>query len=222
MPCGKGRTIVSIEFLWSASQKALFGPGGRFDAWALSWQPAEAPADAAPVTALEALASIAANGGMRRVPVGIIGPKLATDAEMKIAEYLGGALVRLGLQLLCGGRGGVMEAACKGCSEAGGMAIGLLPDDEWTAANDYVAIPIPTGIGPARNAIIARGCQVLIAIGGGHGTLSEMALGLHFNRPVLALGNAPVVGGATLCDTPDDALDRMAIHILRGRGHSLS
>lgn len=215
MPCRKRRTIVSIEILWSASEKALFGPGGRLDAWALSWRPADAPADTVPVTSLEAILNIAANGRMRRVPVGIIGPKAATNDELKIAEYLGGALARLGLQLLCGGKNGVMEAACKGCLRAGGMPIGLLPDEEWTAANDYVAIPIPTGIGPARNAIIARGCQILIAIGGGHGTLSEMALGLHFNRPVLALGNAPVVDGATLCDTPDEALEQMAVHILR-------
>ncbi|MEZ5783740.1 MAG: TIGR00725 family protein [Rhizobiaceae bacterium] len=207
---------MSQQFLWSGAEKALFGPSGRFDAWALAWQPAEAPVDAEPVSAIEALRKLAANGGMRRVPVGIIGPKIATDEELATAEELGGALARLGLQLLCGGKNGVMEAACKGCSEAGGLAIGLLPDEEWTAANDYVAIPIPTGIGPARNAIIARGCQILIAIGGGHGTLSEMALGLHFNRPVLSLGNAPAVDGATLCQDADDALSRMAEHILRG------
>lgn len=213
---------MSAEFFWSAAEKALFGPDGRFDAWALSWQPADAPGDAERVAPLEALGKIAANGGMRRVPVGIIGPKIATDDELKVAEQLGGALARLGLQLLCGGKNGVMEAACKGCSDAGGMPIGLLPDEEWTAANDYVAVPIATGIGPARNAIIARGCQILIAIGGGHGTLSEMALGLHFNRPVLALGNAPAVDGAVLCGTADEALERMAAHILRPSGSQLS
>lgn len=206
---------MSAEFFWSASQKTLFGQGGRFDVWALSWHLAGVPADAERVTPVGALERIAENSGMRRVPVGIIGPKVATDDEMKTAEFLGGALARLGLQLLCGGKNGVMEAACKGCAEAGGIPIGLLPDEEWTAANDYVAIPIPTGIGPARNAIIARGCQVLIAIGGGHGTLSEMALGLHFNRPVLSLSNAPAVDGATLCHTPQEALERMAAHILR-------
>nr|WP_275592545.1 TIGR00725 family protein [Aquamicrobium sp. NLF2-7] len=208
--------------MWSASATTLFGPAGRFDAWSLAWKPAQAPADAHEVSPLEALGAIAVNGGMRRVPVGIIGPKLATDDELAIAERLGGELARLGLQLLCGGKNGVMEAACKGCFEAGGMPIGLLPDEEWTAANDYVTIPIPTGIGPARNAIIARGCQILIAIGGGHGTLSEMALGLHFNRPVLALGNAPAVEGATLCASADEALERMAAHILRSPSADLS
>jgi uncharacterized protein (TIGR00725 family) len=206
---------MNIEFFWSESDKVLFGPCGRFDPWALSWRASDLPDSAEHVTQLEALGRIATTGGMRRVPIGIIGPKIATNDEMKMAEYLGGAFARLGLQLLCGGKNGVMESACKGCLEAGGVPIGLLPDDEWTAANEYVAIPIATGIGPARNAIIARGCQVLIAIGGGHGTLSEMALGLHFNRPVLALGNAPKVDGVILCETPDEALAHVAAHILR-------
>jgi uncharacterized protein (TIGR00725 family) len=214
--------MVSEEFLWSASEKALFGPDGRLDAWAMVWRPDDTPEDAVAISAVEALRRLAANGGIRRVPVGIIGPKIATDDELAMAEHIGGELARLGLQLLCGGKNGVMEAACKGCSEAGGMAIGLLPDEEWTAANDYVAIPIATGIGPARNAIIARGCQILIAIGGGHGTLSEMALGLHFNRPVLALGNTPPVDGATLCQDAGEALARLAGYILRGQKPSLS
>lgn len=205
---------MNTDLFWSQSDKAVFRPGARFDAWTLSWRPADLPATAEPVTGIQALGRLAAHGGVRRVPVGIIGPKIASHEERGMAEYLGGALARLGLQLLCGGKNGVMESACKGCIEAGGMPIGLLPDDEWTAANDFVSIPIATGIGPARNAIIARGCQVLIAIGGGHGTLSEMAMGLHFNRPVLALGNTPKVDGAILCETPDDALERVASHIL--------
>lgn len=208
-------------FFWSASRKALYGPNGRFDPWVLAWHRAEKPGDAVSVTAVEALKAIASNGGMRRVPVGIIGPKAATADALTIAEYIGGMLARLGLQLLCGGKNGVMEAACKGCLAAGGTPIGLLPDEEWAAANDFVAIPIPTGIGPARNAIIARGCQVLIAIGGGLGTLSEMALGLHFNRPVLALADAPFVEGARICNNPDEALDLMAAYILRMPGDDL-
>jgi uncharacterized protein (TIGR00725 family) len=205
---------MTADYFWSAEDKALFGRAGRFDAWVLAWQPADVPAVAEPLTAFEALERLAVNGGMRRVPVGIVGPKVAGAEELRVAEFVGSELARLGLQLLCGGKNGVMEAACKGNLQAGGMPIGLLPDEEWTAANDFVTIPIPTGIGPARNAIIARGCQVLIAIGGGHGTLSEMALGLHFNRPVLSLQNAPAVDGATLCATPEEALRLMAEHIL--------
>ena len=209
---------MSTRFFWSASEKALFGERGRFDAWTLSWAGAAQPADAEPVEALAALRLLAANGRIRGLPVGIIGPKVATDDELRMAERMGAEIARLGLQLLCGGKNGVMEPASKGCLEAGGLPVGLLPDEEWTAANPYVAIPIPSGIGPARNAIIARGCQVLIAIGGGHGTLSEMALGLHFNRPVLALGNAPYVDGAVLCADADEALALMAAHVLNGPG----
>lgn len=201
--------------LWAADEKALFSQAGRFDAWSLVWRPAPVPEGAESVTALEALERLAAGEGMRRVPVGIIGPKVATTDALRIAEYIGTQFARLGLQLLCGGKGGVMEAACRGNFQAGGMPIGLLPDDEWAAANDFVSIPVPTGIGPARNAIIARGCQLLIAIGGGHGTLSEMALGLHFNRLVISLENAPTVEGATVCATADDALRLTAEHILR-------
>ncbi len=208
---------MSSQFFWSDAEKALFGRNNRFDAWTLGWAAAPRPADAAPVDALAALRLLAGNVRIRGVPVGIIGPKVATDDELRMAERMGGELARLGLQLLCGGKNGVMEAACKGCLEAGGMPIGLLPDEEWTPANPYCLVPIPTGIGPARNAIIARGCQLLIAIGGGHGTLSEMALGLHFNRPVLALGNAPHVDGAIRCADEDEALARMAAHILGGR-----
>lgn len=206
---------MSTDIFWSQSQKALFGSNGRFDAWKLSWQAEAIPADVEKITPLDALRRLAAYGGMRRVPVGIIGPKVATDEQRNVAEYVGSELAKLGLQMLCGGKNGVMEAACKGHAQSGGMPIGLLPDEEWTPANDFCAVPIPTGIGPARNAIIARGCQILIAIGGGHGTLSEMALGLHFDRPVLALAGAPAVEGAIVCDTPDHALELMAAYILR-------
>lgn len=119
-----------------------------------------------------------------------------------------------GLQLLCGGKSGVMEAACKGCLEAGGLPVGLLPDEDWRQANPYVAIPIATGIGPARNALIARAAQALVAVGGGYGTLSEMAFGLHFGRPVLTLGEAPPVEGAEACADVDDAIGRIARHLL--------
>ena len=90
-----------------------------------------------------------------------------------------------------------------------------MPDEEWSAANPYVAIPLATGIGPARNAIIARAAEVLIAVGGGYGTLSEMAYGLHFDRLVLTLGDAPAVPGAIACASVEEALDRACHRLLR-------
>jgi uncharacterized protein (TIGR00725 family) len=115
--------------------------------------------------------------------------------------------------LLCGGKDGVMEAACEGVASAGGMSIGLLPDDEWQAANRFVTIPIATGIGVARNAIIARAGLALVAVGGGYGTLSEMALALQFGRPVLTLLDAPAVSGARPMDSVEAALDAVC-HIV--------
>ena len=92
---------------------------------------------------------------------------------MRTAEEIGRELTGLGLQLLTSGKSGVMEAASKGALEAGDLPVGILPDEDWTAANPYVAVPIATGLGPARNAVIARVCEVLIAVGGEYGTLAR-------------------------------------------------
>jgi hypothetical protein len=96
------------------------------------------------------------SGSPCRVPVAVIGPRDAGVAERQAAFTVGAGLADLGIVLLCGGKGGVMEAACEGAASAGGMSIGLLPDDEWQAANRFVTIPIATGIGVARNASIVR------------------------------------------------------------------
>jgi uncharacterized protein (TIGR00725 family) len=106
-----------------------------------------------------------------------------------------------------------MEAACEGAASAGGMSIGLLPDDEWQAANRFVTIPIATGIGVARNAIIARAGLALVAVGG-YGTLSEIALALQFGRPVLTLLDAPAVSGVRPMDSVEATLDAVCHLVL--------
>ena len=133
-----------------------------------------------------------------RVPVGIIGPRAAEADQRAVAEEIGSGLAALGLTVLCGGREGVMEAVCRGVAAGGGLSIGLLPDDHWDKANSFVSIPLASGIGVARNAVIARASLCLVAIGGGHGTLSEIAFGLQFGRPVFALARAPQVAGVKL------------------------
>jgi hypothetical protein len=148
------------------------------------------------------------------VPVAVIGPRAATPEQLRLAESLGRRIGEVGLTLLCGGKGGVMEAACRGCREAGGEPIGLLPDEEWDAANAHVAVPLATGLGAARNAVIARAAVALVAVGGGHGTISEMAFGLQFGRPVLTLGEAPAVPGAAACGDVEAAVERVARHLL--------
>ncbi|MEI8632893.1 TIGR00725 family protein [Vibrio sp. PP-XX7] len=132
-----------------------------------------------------------------------MGPKDATHMQYETAQTLGEHLAHLGLTILCGGRSGVMEAACKGAFMAGGTSIGMLPGDEWTEANPYVTIPIVTNMGPTRNSLIAKTAFALVAIGGGYGTLTEIAYGLHYDKPVFATLDAPAVAGCTYIDDLD-------------------
>ena len=135
------------------------------------------------------------SGEPLRVPIGVIGGRAVDETQRVLAEEVGYGLAGLGLTLICGGKGGVMAAACRGAERGGGLSIGLLPDDDWAAANPYVSIPLASGLGVARNAVIARASFCLIAIGGGYGTLSEIAFGLQFGRPVFGLAGAPAVEG---------------------------
>lgn len=145
-----------------------------------------------------------------RVPVGVIGPRDIDPVRYALAESLGAALAGLRLPVLCGGRGGVMEAVCKGVRSAGGVAIGLLPEGDPALANAYAGIVIATGIGEARNALIARAAACLVAVGDSYGTLSEVALGRQFGKRVIGLAGAADVGGVEHVDDVETALQRVA------------
>lgn len=106
---------------------------------------------------------------------------------MAAAETVGRGLAESGAIVVCGGLGGVMEAACRGAREAGGTAVGILPGTERSAANRWVDVAIPTGLGEARNALVVRAADVLIAVGGAYGTLSEVALALKAGKPVIGV-----------------------------------
>ena len=200
---------------FSQAANALFRDDVRFDPWALAWRPCEdRPRDTRETTPLSAVAWLFSQPRVRRVPVAVIGPKRAGTRQLDVAELLGQRLGELGIPMITGGRSGVMEAASRGNLEAGGLPIGILPGDEWTEANPYVAMPLATGLGPARNAVVARAAIALIAIGGEYGTLSEMAFGLHFGRLVIALEDAPEVVGAVRCVDIETALERLAQRIL--------
>ncbi len=95
---------------------------------------------------------------------------------------------------MCGGLGGVMEAACRGANEAGGVSVGILPGADRAAANRFVDIAIPTGLGEARNALVVRSAEALVAVGGGYGTLSEIAFALKAGKPVVGLGSWEIDG----------------------------
>ena len=96
--------------------------------------------------------------------------------------------------LVCGGLGGVMEAACRGARDAGATTVGILPGDDRGAANEFVDLAVATGLGEGRNLLVVRSADALIAIGGGHGTLSEIALALKAGKRVVGLGTWDVVG----------------------------
>jgi uncharacterized protein (TIGR00725 family) len=155
--------------------------------------------------------------------IAVIGGSAPTSEEAAAAEAVGRALAEEGATLICGGRGGVMEAACRGAKAAGGLIIGILPGTDRGEANPYVDIPIVTGIGAARNAIIARTAQAVVAVGGSYGTLSEIALALVFGVPVVGLGTwevrreghppAPIIYAAT----PEEAAVRALALARRNR-----
>ncbi len=107
----------------------------------------------------------------RRI-IAVIGGSDASPEEISLAEDVGRGLAKQGAVLVCGGLGGVMEAACRGSSLGGGVTVGILPGDSAKAANPYVQIPIVTGMGYARNVVVVKSAHAIIAIGGSYGTLS--------------------------------------------------
>jgi uncharacterized protein (TIGR00725 family) len=123
----------------------------------------------------------------RKIIIAVIGAREPSPEEAGLAEEVGKEIARQGTVLICGGLGGVMEAACRGAESEGGITIGVLPGDDPDAANPHVQIPIATGIGYARNVVVVRSAKAVIAIGGSYGTLSEIAYALAANTPVIGL-----------------------------------
>jgi uncharacterized protein (TIGR00725 family) len=119
--------------------------------------------------------------------VAVIGGFPCSNEEAKTAETVGRELAKNGAIVICGGEGGVMESVCKGARSEGGITIGILPGDSNKAANPYVMIPIVTGLGSARNIIVVKSAQAVIAIGGGYGTLSEISFALKNGISVIGL-----------------------------------
>lgn len=139
------------------------------------------------------------------VQVAVIGAGEANGKELSDAAEAGRCIARAGAVLVCGGRGGVMEAASRGAREAGGMVVGILPDEG--PGNPYLGIVIPTGLGIARNALVVAAGDAVIAVGGGYGTLSEIAIALKRGTPVFGLGTWDI-DGVIRCTTPAEAVSR--------------
>ena len=150
---------------------------------------------------------------MNRPPVvAVVGGSTCSDEEAMWGHAVGRGLAAAGAIIVCGGGKGVMEAACRGAAEAGGLTVGFLPGAGLNEANPFLTLAVPTGLGEARNVLVARTGQALIAIGGGYGTLSEIALGLRLGRAVIGLGTweatAPEGRRAeiTTANTPEEAV----------------
>jgi uncharacterized protein (TIGR00725 family) len=137
--------------------------------------------------------------------VAVVGPGEAGPGELAAAERVGVELGRGGAVVVCGGLGGVMEAACRGAKEAGGMTVGILPGLERAAANRFVDVALPTGLGEARNALVVRAADVLIAVGGAYGTLSEIALALKGGKRVIGLWSWEI-DGMESAESPEQAV----------------
>jgi hypothetical protein len=123
----------------------------------------------------------------RRPAIAVIGGAGASQAEYAAAERVGQLLAERGAVVVCGGGGGVMEAACRGAAQRGGLTVGILPGADDGAANAFLTVALPTGLGQARNALVVLAGQAVIAIGGGPGTLSEIGLALKAGRKVIGL-----------------------------------
>jgi uncharacterized protein (TIGR00725 family) len=119
--------------------------------------------------------------------VAVIGSGDPDPERDRQAERVGRALAERGAVVVCGGLGGVMEAACRGAAQAGGTTVGLLPGPDRRGANAHLTIALPTGMGELRNGLIVRAADAVIAVGGEYGTLSEIGFALKLGRPVVGL-----------------------------------
>lgn len=144
--------------------------------------------------------------------IAVVGAGLPEPGTDRAAAAVGRALAERGAILVCGGLGGVMEAACRGAKEAGGTTVGILPGEARSEANPYVDVAIATGMGEMRNALIVRAADAIIAVGGEFGTLSEIAFALKIGTPVFGLDSwdldaaRPGGGGIVVVSDPAEAV----------------
>ena len=138
--------------------------------------------------------------------VGVVGASRASSEGLTNAREVGRLIAESGGMMVCGGLGGIMQAAAQGCAEAGGTVIGILPGDSARDANPFVSIPIVTDMGHARNVIIAHTADVLIAIEGEYGTLSEMAVAIKLGKQVYSLGSWDDLPGGTKVANAQEAV----------------
>jgi uncharacterized protein (TIGR00725 family) len=139
----------------------------------------------------------------KRAVIAVIGGRTETKALLREAEETGRLIAEGGAVLISGGLSGVMESASKGARLAGGLTVGILPQDNTLGSNRYIDVAVATGLGIGRNVIIARTADALVAIGGGYGTLSEIAFGLQLGKPVVGISSWDIRGVVPAVDAAD-------------------
>ena len=153
--------------------------------------------------------------------IAVVGGAAASAEEYGTARALGKELAAAGAVVLCGGHGGVMEAVARGASEAGGLAVGLLRGSDAGQANPWIGLPLATGLGEARNALVVRAAEAVVSVGGEWGTLSEIALARKMDVPVGTLGAVPADGLGLLSFSDPVEAARWAVErarMARGEG----
>lgn len=155
-------------------------------------------------------------GGPRPPYIAVVGPGDADPRTYGLAAETGRLIANRGAVVVCGGLGGVMEAAALGAREAGGASLGILPGRDRSEANRYVTVAVATGLGELRNGLLVRASDALVAVGGSWGTLSELALALRAGIPVVSLGGWSVldadgaeVAGVLVAGSPAEAVERV-------------
>lgn len=145
--------------------------------------------------------------------IGVIGAGDASEEECRAAWDVGSEIAKRNCVLVCGGMGGVMEAASKGAKSENGLTVGIIPGASKTDANRYIDIPVVTGMSHGRNIIVIRSCDAIIAIGGSYGTLSEIAFALRLEIPIIGIKTWDVSPEIKKAGTPKEAVD-MALRLI--------
>jgi uncharacterized protein (TIGR00725 family) len=148
--------------------------------------------------------------------IAVVGAGECDSQVSQLAEEVGEEIGKRGFRLVCGGLGGVMEAACRGAQRAGGLTVAILPSYDRGTANPWVDIVIPTGFGHGRNVIVVASADVVIALPGEHGTASEIALALALRRQVVALGAWTDYPEIVHARSPREAVERASRLALAG------
>jgi len=160
--------------------------------------------------------------------IAVIGDSSCSQQQARLAESVGQLLAQRGATIICGGLGGVMEAACRGAKSKGGLTVGVLPGQDSSTANPCVDIPVVTGMGEARNLAVVKSAQAVIAIGGSYGTLSEIAYALKGNIPVIGLNtwslsrNGREDDSIIRVQSPDEAVDKAISLAKRRKNHEVA